>query len=221
MQNATIDNSIEPKKAILWQYDKAKNLLALVSIFNELGIYTTTRFWNKFLLNEASIDTATNFGLAIWGAFIGQPWLTYKKDGVATRISDSLYRRILKGKIYLITSNGSLASINKYLSIVFDSKIIVSDGFDMSITYRTNSELTDEEEAVKEELFIYPAAVKTNIAVIDPQNYIGLNKFNKYIDESGAEITPTEQNLCNLCDSQDDDNPNKGILYVKAFAPIG
>lgn len=219
MQNAVIDNSIDTSKSILWQYDKATNLIALVYLFWKMGLYTTIQFWERFVGSESSIDTATDFGLSIWGALLGQPWITYKKNGETIRISSSLYRKVLKGKAYLISSNGSLASINKYLSIVFSGRIIVSDGYDMSITYRARGTLSEEENAVKKKLFIYPAGVRSNNINVDPGDYIGLNKFNKYTDESGAEVVPTEQNLCNLCDSQDSENPNKGILYASAYIP--
>ena len=119
MTNQVIDNSAQDAfgRVILWQYDKAKNLVDLVASFKSFYDNSTKYLWDK-LATEVNVDNATDFGLSILGSLIG--------CGRPQGISTELYRKFIKAKLRLAMSNYSIAALNEYLATVFDGAVSVS-----------------------------------------------------------------------------------------------
>lgn len=177
MKNVKIDNSVveDMGRVVLWQYDKAPNLLGMLSIIESYFRDSTESFWGKradddtydgWIKNVSDIDTANDFGLSVWGIVLGIQRPTVVVDNTTKTVSQDFYRRLLKGKYWLMRSNFSNYALNKYLSIVFDGRISVQDNQNMSITYSVSGELSEEEQYLfdnnKEVILPYPAAVRSD-----------------------------------------------------------
>ena len=67
------DYSVNLLKSILWQYEKAPNLLGLVT--EKQNWYTTnqTEFWTDWYDNVFNLLTANSFGLAVWSLILNVP----------------------------------------------------------------------------------------------------------------------------------------------------
>lgn len=130
MQIASSSTKNDLLRCILWQYDHAPNLLALISGLNDIANVATDEFWQKFITDVLNVDTASMtepfIGLDTLGRIIGVPRpVTAKKYGDPPQphvASDDFYRRILKAHLYLSFADASCASIAKYLVILFGAQ---------------------------------------------------------------------------------------------------
>lgn len=144
MTNATIDNKVGNEAVVLWQYDKAYNLIALIGKFGEdAGIWkkgnlgrfnylakvTTEDFWDfvrdyVMPLHEHEDETLDKLILTVWGRILGLSWPTYEKGGRTVEISHDFFRRIIRGRFFLLNMAATTANYNKYLGIVFPKEEI-------------------------------------------------------------------------------------------------
>ncbi len=121
MKNHVIDNTIKNLgKTVLWQYDKAYRLLALLKHMQMLYHCAVTEFWDFWINKVLNIETCGAFGASMWGMFLGVPRPSVmNEDGTERLVATSVYRRILKGAFYLMKANSSYEDIRGYLEIVF------------------------------------------------------------------------------------------------------
>jgi len=197
MKTVTIDNSINILAAILWQYDKAPNLIALLTAINEFADISTNDLWNYYASSIFSLKNSDTFGLSVWGSIIGITRPSVTISGTTAPISDGFYRRILLGKFLLYNSNYSMADLNLYLKIVFGNRVTVTDGLDMSINYVASGVLTSEESALltanADRIYEYPAGVKSNspatlagVLGLNDSQEAGQNKKNLALNSSAT-----------------------------------
>ena len=73
MTNPILNNRIATNQVILWQYDKAVNLIRLINKWNELATVECEEFWNYFGNYVFEIDRADTYGLNVWGNLLGIP----------------------------------------------------------------------------------------------------------------------------------------------------
>ena len=130
MEIASTTTSVDLGRSILWQYDRAVNLITL---FRSMGILVNTStddFWQEFMKAVMNADTATGSpsddspfdGLETLGRIIGVPRPTKVVGNAPYDASDDFYRRILKAHLFLSSADASSASIAKYLVILFGAK---------------------------------------------------------------------------------------------------
>lgn len=131
MTNATLDNKIENTEVILWQYDKAWNLIRLIESWNKMARVSCQYFWDRFWGNTDTfekgtffIDSADSLGLTIWGRMLGIPRPTISKESgtgevEVTPISDDLYRRLLKARFFMMNHKPTVPNYNKFLTILW------------------------------------------------------------------------------------------------------
>jgi len=83
MTNPILNNYIGNEQVILWQYDKAVNLISLIGKFNDFASASCEQFWNYFGNKMLAIDQADTYGLNVWGNLLGIPRPTIKipKEG--------------------------------------------------------------------------------------------------------------------------------------------
>ena len=144
MTNATIDNKVGNEAVVLWQYDKAYNLIALIGKFGEdAGIWkkgdlgrfnylakvTTDDFWDfvrdyVMPLRKHEDETLDKLILTVWGRILGLSWPTYEEGGRTIEISHDFFRRIIRGRFFLLNMAATAANYNKYLGIVFPKEEI-------------------------------------------------------------------------------------------------
>lgn len=173
---ATIDNSIDAdlNKVIIWQYDNATNLVALITAFKDFFRQSTEEFWNSLSVSTflSDPDSVNEYGLALWGAILDldRPILNYKADGETSAsdhlLSASLYRTLLLARLHALQKSATLVTLIEYANEVFgDGNITVADNGNMSITYYVASgkTLSAEATALIEQYpkiaFMWPAGV--------------------------------------------------------------
>lgn len=176
MNIAKIDNSVfnEIGNVILWQYDKAWNLISTIRLFQLFFDISTKSFWDRWIIDvfcqfekddsgEYKYD-ATEFGLSVWGIILGVPRAIINNGGTETPISIDLYRRLLEGKFRIMNSNHSSKAICEYLNTVYQGRVSVTDNLDMTITFNDIG-MTEEEILFAEQhediAYVFPAAVRT------------------------------------------------------------
>lgn len=73
MTNPVLTNRIATDEVILWQYDKAINLIRLIQKWNQFATVSCEEFWNYFGNSIFPIDLADTYGLNVWGNLLGIP----------------------------------------------------------------------------------------------------------------------------------------------------
>lgn len=125
MTNQVIDNSADKEfgNVILWQYDKAENLVALIKSF--LGIHdsATKDLWDK-MQKELDVDVASEFGLSILGSLLGVPWGTYYGSSTI-RVSVEHYRKWIKAWAVLICTDFTVPDVLQF----FKDTTISNNGY--------------------------------------------------------------------------------------------
>lgn len=181
MEVHEIDNSIDEEldRTILWQYENATNLQAVIGLIGDLYRDSTKNLWDR-CLDDLSLDSdeQTDFGLSVIGILLGA-----ERGG----LDSDTYRNFLKGRYFIMRSNGSLEAINRYLGILFNGKVECVDGFHMDLTYqvKAGSTLTSEEQKLfdmSDAWKVYPAGVLEN--VIGPKSIFGFSEQNTNRAES-------------------------------------
>jgi hypothetical protein len=157
------DASVNLLRAILWQYEEADALLALARAKQAWYNDNLTAFWNDWYRDVFNIDTANDFGFAIWGRILGVPMSielepttgrpvwgfgTNNRNfnnggfGRATTGTAGLTaeqkRLVLKLRYFQITHKPTVPAINRMLRDVFGEfgTVVVDDPLDMGeITY--------------------------------------------------------------------------------------
>ena len=78
MTNPILNNYIGNEEVILWQYDKAVNLINLIAKWNGWAKVSCEDFWNYFGNKMFPINQADTYGLNVWGNLLGIPRPTIK-----------------------------------------------------------------------------------------------------------------------------------------------
>ena len=130
---------------VLWQYQDAPNFNALVADQQEFLDTAITEFWNSVKDDIFNLQTCNSDGLAMWGQLLQTPRPTYNNEGAIVPFTDEQYRRLLQARIYTLTFDGSVASLNKFFKIVFpDLNVQITDNYNMTVTIYIADELTPE-----------------------------------------------------------------------------
>ena len=110
------------------------------------------------------------------------------------KISSELYRKILKARVKLLSSNATIPDYCEFINTVFDGKVKVIDGLDMSLKFEDNG-LDGEQKSVFDNhmdvIIAYPSGVRDNnksnspIFALDGQQKVALtDPITGGLDES-------------------------------------
>ena len=174
-----VDTSIPLGLCYLWQYDKASRLKSILDNKSDFVQKNVADFWEKWTREVFNINTAGTFGLNIWGSFLDVERPTYTDDTGATVVfTDDQYRTIIKGRLMLMMSNGSVHDINAYLDYLFPNKpVFCIDYHNMSISlifYYTPS--AEELAIIKSDGFLpRPAGVNVDYVIVEPDKVFGFD----------------------------------------------
>ena len=154
--------SVDLMRAILWQYEDAAHLQGIVRQKQAFYDANQSQFWLDWYNNVFNLQTANDFGLAVWGIILdesrdayvgaavpGYPAFGFKyrrnfnrgnfKRGNAgyLRINTPQYRLLLRLKYYKLISRGLPREINFLLKKLFEAQgdVYVLDGLDMSSSF--------------------------------------------------------------------------------------
>lgn len=166
---------------VIWQYENAGNLKSLIQSKEDWYTENLTDFWQGIVDDFLNINTATDWGLNLWGKIL-KVNRVYNVYGEDVTLSTELYRRCILGKLQLIRSDGTAPSINKYLNFIFKEYLTdtafaatVRDNLDMSIVYVLNFEPTEEETALlySRTLLPTPAGVQDKVYLMPQSSIFG------------------------------------------------
>lgn len=142
-----------------------------------------------------NIETATGFGLDIWGRIVGVRRALYIADGAflgfsqATgarnfddgifysggrltanyALTDEAYRRVILAKAALNITDGSIASFNTILLALFPgAKAYVRDNGDMTVTFVFASRLSQVDYAIITQSGVIPRPIGVSFTVEQP-----------------------------------------------------
>lgn len=73
MRIQELDFSVDLLRSLLWQYNEAANLEALVRAKQTWYDAGQTAFWNDWYVDVFDLRTANDFGLAVWAIILGLP----------------------------------------------------------------------------------------------------------------------------------------------------
>lgn len=157
------DAAVELTRALLWQHDNAQALRTLIE--KKQDWYNTNQrdFWEHWYRDVFDVDTANDFGLAVWGrildvslglqvdATVGIPHFGFGvyhqnfNNGPFARatsgeqaLSTDQKRLIIRLRYYQLISRGTVTDINEAMARIFGDlgQVYVRDPLDMSkITY--------------------------------------------------------------------------------------
>lgn len=180
-QNEKIYNpnpQIDLNGVFLWQYESAEKIKQIIKNKQAFLKENVEDFWNNWIRDVFNIDTANTFGLELWGRFLGIGRPSYVDDDQTIDFTDEQYRTVIKGRLMLMISNGSVPSINRYLNYLFpDKPVFVIDYHNMSISIIFYYTPTPAEEAViKMDGFLpRPAGVEVNYGIVPPDEVFGFD----------------------------------------------
>lgn len=160
---ADFDSSVDLVRALLWQHDNATALRSLIESKQDWYNINQSTFWANWYRDVFSIDTANDFGLAVWGRIlnvglglqvdstIGIPHFGFGiyhrnfNNGNFARatsgeqaLSTEQKRLIIRLRYYQLISRGTVVEINEAMVRIFGDlgQVFVRDPLDMSkITY--------------------------------------------------------------------------------------
>lgn len=150
---ATLNYNYDYSPLILWQYDNAKNIKAIIENEQKFSDTAITQFRDEFDRNIFNIDTCDANGLELWGKLlqVGRPMV----EGVY--FTDEQYRLLLKSRIYVLVWDGSAYGLSKLIhSLLPEAQFRIVDNLDMTVNIDFAGGLTAEQEAVLRMGYIDP-----------------------------------------------------------------
>lgn len=139
-----LDFNVDLLKAILWQYENADNLKALLEQQQEWITANQTEFWQNWIRDVFDLRTANDFGLNVWSIILNQPITSniapdsgspawgfsvdsfnfgygnfIAADGSTYPLPTETARICLQLRYFQLTGSGTVPEINRILKSVF------------------------------------------------------------------------------------------------------
>lgn len=186
------DFSVNLLKAILWQYNEASNLQALLEDKADWYELNQTEFWENWITDVFDLRTANDFGLTVWSIILGQPiYTTFMPDtgkeafgfgadrfnfdqgnfasdtGTTYRLPKESARLLLRLRYFQLTSSGTVPETNRMLQYLFGAagNAYLVDNYDMTQGYVFDFALTADVSFILTNFDVLPrpAGVKSTI----------------------------------------------------------
>lgn len=153
------DFSVDLMKALLWQHDNAEGLKTLLQKKQQWYDINQTEFWESWFTNVFDLDTANDFGLAVWARILNVP-LQVRVEANVVRpafgfgvnhknfnngsfargqsgdiaLTTSQQRLVLKLRYFQLISRGAVPETNEWLASLFGDQgsVFVIDSNDMT-----------------------------------------------------------------------------------------
>lgn len=183
---------------ILWQYNDAERLKAIVENQQVFMDGNVRDFFTDFNRDVLNIETANTFGLGVWGALLQVPRPVYDDGGVQKEFTDEQYRLLLRARIYLLTFDGSARALNEFFHILFPDLIVtVKDNGDMTADISVLNEIDPEIAILFQTPYVdvflpRPSGVKYNMQTA-PTDYTKVFGFEGMVDENNDSVAGFDQ----------------------------
>jgi hypothetical protein len=199
------DHGVDLSQAILWQYDVAPNLQALISGKQAWYDQSQKGFWEDWYRDVFDLRTANDFGLTVWALILDVPLVAdapatedrpvfgfgphnlnfyqsnFGRDVVgAIALTTEQKRLILRLRYFQLVSTGSVTDIDEMLAFLFADQGLcyVLDGLDMTMEYVFRFFPNARMLYVFENFDVLPrpAGVRLRI-LVNPGNSFGFDPF--------------------------------------------
>lgn len=134
MKELTFNPQINVQQCVLWQYANSPALRTLLQAKSDFYEQNVTQFWNDWFNDVFNINTATDFGLTVWGEILDFPRQVKSNSGQIHILTTEQYRTILKGQLLKFRMDGTAPQINEWLNVVFGNQgnVYCLDNLDMT-----------------------------------------------------------------------------------------
>jgi hypothetical protein len=167
MLEQEFDYSVELLKSLIWRFNTAYKLTALLQAKQDWYDTNQEGFWTDWYNNVFNLDTANEFGCCVWAIILGIPTTSLSTVEITeipfgfgsfnSNFGNSNFSPVLsnpgflslaetqlflKLRYYQLTSRGNVYQTNKVLASLFgQGNVYLVDNLDMTITcfYKTVS----------------------------------------------------------------------------------
>lgn len=211
------DFSVDLLQNILWQYNEATALQSIISQKEAWYIENHTQFWTNWMVDVFDLNTANDFGLAVWAIILNIPLVvaTNPQPGKVAfgfgpnranfghgnfapsvqgfSLTTAEKRLVLKLRYFQLVTRGAAPEINAFLAYVFGpGAVYVADGLEMKIRYIFSSPVPAQLQLVFNAFDILPrpAGVGSGIAQIDPLASFGFGPYRNNFNNGNFHYGP-------------------------------
>lgn len=154
------DFSVELLSNVLWQYDATHNLRGLIAEKEAWYSAEHSQYWNDWIVDVFNIDTANDFGLAVWAIILGIPLVVtpdpdpgkiawgfsmeranfengnFAATGGSFNLTTAQKRLVIQMRYFQLITRGAAPEVNAFLNRVFGpGECYVEDTLNMHIFY--------------------------------------------------------------------------------------
>ena len=201
------DFSVDLLRALLWQYNEATRLQTLMQGKQDWYNINQTEFWGSWYRDVFNLQTANDFGLAVWAIILDIPLLVasqgdpidkpiwgfgqYRKNfengnfaSIATsQLTTEQKRLVLRLRYFQLYTRATVTEVNAFLGELFApyGGGYVQDNLDMTALYIFNSPLPSALAVVLSEfdLLPRPAGVKIDFIITGLTPSWGFGEFHR------------------------------------------
>jgi hypothetical protein len=193
-QIQAFDYSVDLMQSILWQYNDAENLIELLQQKQDWYNANQTEFWQNWYDDVFNLQTANNFGCAVWAIILDIP-ISYEtapppaadfyfgfdeynsnfdnsnfasNDPLQPILTLSQKRLVLRLRYFQLVTNGVIPDINRFIQWLFadDGNVYVVDNLDMSMTYVFEFQPSDDVLFVLNLYDILPRPAGVSVSIV-------------------------------------------------------
>ena len=200
------DPSIDLRQAVLWQYESASKIKALTDLRQKWIDQHHADFWADWYRDVFNINTANDFGLAVWARILNVPLevdnevqsnkVAFGFGSFNTNFNNSNFgvplgstqalnteqkRLVIRLRYFQLTSRCTVPEINEFLALAFGSgKAYVLDPQDMSfVTYVFGFQPDSSLKFILEKFDLLPRPSTVGVQWIAPQRPVfGFGEIN-------------------------------------------
>lgn len=206
-QIQALDFSVDLMRALLWQYNDAARLEALVRQKQAWYNANQSAFWSDWVADVFDLRTANDFGLSVWAIILDIPLVVasavdpvdkpiwgfgqYRENftnGNFASISSSALsteqkRLVLRLRYFQLVNDGAVTEINAFFAYLFAplGPAYVKDGYDMRARYVFELPMPSALEVVLTEfdLLPRPAGVKVDYVILGDADGWGFGRYHE------------------------------------------
>lgn len=193
-QIQAFDYSVNLLQCLIWQYNEAEKLQSLLEQKNDWYIANQSEFWGDWYNNVFNLQTANDFGCAVWGIILDVPISTetapppaadlyFGFDEYNSNFDNSNFtatnsvqpiltlaqkRLVLRLRYFQLVTNGVVPDINRFMQWLFadDGFFYVVDNLDMTMTYVFNFQLSSDVLFVLNLYDILPRPAGVSVSIV-------------------------------------------------------
>lgn len=193
MSTQAFDFSVDLLQCLLWQYNDAEALQAIVQSKQDWYTENQNAFWDNWISDVFDLTTATDFGLSVWAAILDVPLVVVpatqlakplwgfgpdnvnftrgnfaSADSVATLTTEQR-RLVLRLRYFQLMTRGAVTEVNAFLAQVFgDGICYVVELGDMAVRYVFTQTPTSAVQLILTEFDVLPRPAGVRAEYVTP-----------------------------------------------------